>query len=134
MKFSIKDFFSKCNQVCRELRIWSLLLKKSLMENINFCSVILSTVVSRVKHLITRLRLKNELMCVLKSMFSNLARLLVKTRPGSSTINLAKTWQWQSLHCEKSIQIRNFFSPYSVRMRENTDQKNLRIWILFAQC
>ena len=49
----------------------------------------------------------------------------------------------------KSVQIRNFFwsvfsriwteygeilliSPYSVRMRENTDQKKLRIWKLFT--
>ena len=56
-----------------------------------------------------------------------------------------------SFHCVKSVQIRNFFwsvfsciwteygeilhiSPYSVRMRENTDQKKLRIWTLFTQC
>ena len=32
MKFSIKDFFSKCNQIRRKLRIWSHLLKKSLIE------------------------------------------------------------------------------------------------------
>ena len=54
-------------------------------------------------------------------------------------------------HCVKSVQIQRFFwfifsyiwteygdihriSPYSVRMRENTDQKNLRIWSLFMQC
>ena len=53
-------------------------------------------------------------------------------------------------HCVKSVQIRSFFwsvfsrirteyeeilriSPYSVRMRENTDQKKLRIWTLFTQ-
>ena len=30
MKFSIKDFFSKCDQICRKLQIWSHLLKKSL--------------------------------------------------------------------------------------------------------
>ena len=52
MKFSIKGFFSKCDQIqvtfteeifngklhflCRKLRIWSLLLKKSLMENFTF--------------------------------------------------------------------------------------------------
>ena len=52
--------------------------------------------------------------------------------------------------CVKSVQIRSFFwsvffrirteygeirsiSPYSVRMRENTDQKQLRIWTLFTQ-
>ena len=29
MKFSIKDFFSKCDQICSFLRIWSYLLKKS---------------------------------------------------------------------------------------------------------
>ena len=38
MKFSIKDFFSKCVQICRNLRIWSYLLKKSLMENFIFCA------------------------------------------------------------------------------------------------
>ena len=35
----IKDFFSKCDQVCNFLRIWSQLLKKSLMENFIFCAV-----------------------------------------------------------------------------------------------
>ena len=39
MKFSIKDFFSKCDQIRRELWIWSHLLKKSLMENFIFCAV-----------------------------------------------------------------------------------------------
>ena len=34
----------------------------------------------------------------------------------------------------KSVQIRSFSDPYSVRMRENTDQKKLRIWTLFTQC
>ena len=53
-------------------------------------------------------------------------------------------------HCVKSIQIQSFFwsvfsrirteygeirsmSPYSDQMRENADQKNLRIWTLFTQ-
>ena len=39
MKFSIKDFFSKCDQIRRKLRIWSHLLKKFLMENFVFCAV-----------------------------------------------------------------------------------------------
>ena len=39
MKFSVKDFFSKCDQIRRELRIWSHLLKKSLMGNFIFCAV-----------------------------------------------------------------------------------------------
>ena len=53
-------------------------------------------------------------------------------------------------HCVKSVQIRSFFwsvfsrirteygetrsiSPYSVRMRENKDQKKLHIWTLFCR-
>ena len=39
MKFSNKDFFSKFDQIRRKLRIWSHLLKKSLMENFIFCAV-----------------------------------------------------------------------------------------------
>ena len=55
-----------------------------------------------------------------------------------------------SLHCVEIVQIRSNFwsvfshirteygeihriSPYSVRMRENTDQKLLRIWTLFTR-
>ena len=39
MKFFIKDFLSKCNQIHSFLRIWSHLRKKSLMENFIFCAV-----------------------------------------------------------------------------------------------
>ena len=40
MKFSIlKDFFSKCRQVCRILRICSHLLKKCLMGNLIFIAL-----------------------------------------------------------------------------------------------
>ena len=35
----MKDFFSKCDQIRGFLRIWSHLLKKSLMENFNFRAV-----------------------------------------------------------------------------------------------
>ena len=39
MKFFIKDFYSKCGEIRRKLRIWSLLPKKSLIENFIFCAV-----------------------------------------------------------------------------------------------
>ena len=39
MKFCIKDLFSKCDQIRSYLRIWSHLLKKSLMQNFLFCAV-----------------------------------------------------------------------------------------------
>ena len=41
VKFFIKDFFSKCDQFRRFRRIWSHLLKKSLMENFTVCAVFL---------------------------------------------------------------------------------------------
>ena len=39
LKFSIKDFFTKYEQICNFLRIWSYLLKNSLMGNIVSCAV-----------------------------------------------------------------------------------------------
>ena len=41
LKFSIKAFFSKCDQIRRKLPLLSHLLKKSLMENFIFCAVTL---------------------------------------------------------------------------------------------
>ena len=40
MKFSIMDFFSNCDQVPNFQRIWSHLLKKTLMKSFTFCVVI----------------------------------------------------------------------------------------------
>ena len=39
IKFSIMDFFSKCDQIHSFQRTWSHLLKKSLIENFIFCAV-----------------------------------------------------------------------------------------------
>ena len=39
MKLSTKDFFGKCDQIRKNLRIWSHLLKKPLVENFIFCAV-----------------------------------------------------------------------------------------------
>ena len=39
VKFSIKDFFSKCNQICSFRQTRSHLLKKSLMKYFIFCAV-----------------------------------------------------------------------------------------------
>ena len=38
IKFFIKNFFSNCDQTSEKLRIWSHLLKKSLMENFIICA------------------------------------------------------------------------------------------------
>ena len=41
MKFPIKNFFSKCDQIRSKLRIWSHLMKKSLMGNFIFLVILL---------------------------------------------------------------------------------------------
>ena len=49
IKLSIKDFFSKCDQIRRLLQIWSHLLKNSLMENFIFCAVKVTGMPKKVK-------------------------------------------------------------------------------------
>ena len=44
MKFSIKDFFSKCDYIHSFLRIWPHLLKKPLMQNFIFCAVLFAII------------------------------------------------------------------------------------------
>ena len=39
MKFFVKDFFTKCDQIRRKMRISSHLLKKSLMKIFIFCAM-----------------------------------------------------------------------------------------------
>ena len=52
MKFSIKDFFSKCDQIPKNLRIWSHILEKSLMENFSFYAVLLPKKTSKKNFII----------------------------------------------------------------------------------
>ena len=42
MKFSNRDFFSKYEQINSFLHIWSHLLKKSLLGNFIFCTVLIT--------------------------------------------------------------------------------------------
>ena len=39
MKFSIRDFFRKCEQIRSFMRVWSYLLKKFFMKNFIFSAV-----------------------------------------------------------------------------------------------
>ena len=48
-QLSVKDFFSKCDQIC-SFTVWSHLLKKYLMGNFIFCAVIKMII---KKHLLT---------------------------------------------------------------------------------
>ena len=57
IKLFIKDFFSKCDQIRRKLRIWSYLLKKTLMENFIFCAVpVFTTEVSQISSMFLSLK------------------------------------------------------------------------------
>ena len=45
MESSIKDFFSKCDQIRRKLQICSHLLKKFLRQNFIFCAAIIIVII-----------------------------------------------------------------------------------------
>ena len=49
MKFSLLDFFSKCDQICSFLRTWSHLPKKSLMENSTFYAALTQVVLENTR-------------------------------------------------------------------------------------
>ena len=59
MKFSITDFFSKCDQIQRKVRIWSHSQKKSVMENFIFCNVALNQLVRMKKYKFRLIEKKN---------------------------------------------------------------------------
>ena len=80
MKFSIKDFFSKCDQIRSFMRIWSHLPKKSLIENFIFFAVIItkSTVSILMKVfwiILHRNVLQNVVMYLFKYFFSHITEI-----------------------------------------------------------
>ena len=120
MKFSIKNFFSKCDQIRRKLRIWSHLLKKSLMENFIFCAVYLFTLLHvKKKHYLycksTRIQ-----KCSWKNMklkFSKHSKSTVKKFLAANVQFRQGNWLLPSLHCVKNVRIRSF----SVRIFQLSD-------------
>ena len=82
MKFCIEDFFSKCDQIRRNLGIWSNLLKKSLMENFIFCAV------SMLSCLTVRSTFENKVLSILV--------LNIVGVPSSSADCYYKYWRFKS--------------------------------------
>ena len=77
LKFSIKDFYSKCDQIRRKLWICSHLLKKSLMKNFIFlCSATLAFLVNNWSKIIGTRAEKN---CDGVSIVYNLVKLNART-------------------------------------------------------
>ena len=81
-KFSITDFFSKCDQICRNLQIWSHLLKKPVMENFIFlCSVFLSLLLGDVLQISMGSNMTNDLFLLRTFWLSFMLSLLSNFRP-----------------------------------------------------
>ena len=59
IKFSITDFFSKCDQIQRKVWIWSHSQKKSVMQNLIFCKVALNQLVRMKKYKFRLIEKKN---------------------------------------------------------------------------
>ena len=80
MKFSIKDFFRKCDQIRMKLWIWSHLLNKSFMENFIFCAVYFVVVRKELGFCLTALPWKNSLFtewfCRSANNYENIHRLV----------------------------------------------------------
>ena len=131
MKFSIKDFSSKSDQIRSFQRIWSHLLEKSSIENFIFCTV-------------------TEVQIWRSNTNFPAWELLFFRFPRLKYISNRIFDLFQLLHCMRRVQIWSFFwsvfscvrtgygdlileSPYSVWIQKNTDQKKLRIWTFFTQ-
>ena len=82
---------------------------------------------------------KNQCKCIINMLFLERG------------FEIMRTPIFKTSHCVKSVQMRSFFwsviscirseygdllrkCPYSVRIKENTDQKKLCVWTFFIQC
>ena len=72
-KFSIKDFFSKCDHIRSFLRIWPHLLKKSIMENFIFSQGIMNDAVIQSSELVNSLN--QPIFSIFRSSFLNISFL-----------------------------------------------------------
>ena len=107
LKFSIKDFFSKFDQIRSFLWIWSHLHKKYLMENFIFCAV---------RNAITRKDFTDEqFFCskVCSKTTKDLKNFWKSVGCNKKCFELKKNIHRTSLHCVKSVRIQTFFDLYS---------------------
>ena len=153
-KFSIMYFFSKCDQIHSFLRIWSHLLKKSLMENFIFCAV-------KIKHPASDFNCdtcrayryvlayycvlrKYSFQCIIAALEKLLRKLNITLiflefpREIVLPLNCVKVFPFSQLYTAWKVSVYGVFlvrifphsdwirrdTEYSVGMRENTDQEN----------
>ena len=108
IKFSIKDFFSKCDQNRCFLLIWSHLLKKSLMENFIFCAVRVSF--KKNKKTKKRHENLNEMSVVDNKLFRKTVKPLLSDKvAGKDKIHLVENNELVKIHLETADVLNNFF-------------------------
>ena len=119
MKFPITDFFSKCDQICRKLRTWSHLLKKSVMVKTSFflwnhksnTSVVVFLMFSRVffietqTHLLSRMKILGITLLYLRCREAVVKPLRLSTVAVNGKEIL---WKPQEQHLQQSIKRSNF--------------------------
>ena len=102
MKFPIKDFFSKCDQIRRKLRIWSHLLKKFLMKNFTFCVVYKMQILSILKNFNAF-----QLMYYISMHFSLEHAVQNNPNVSSDTLCFSRSWKTVDIPCGKNVVFRN---------------------------
>ena len=118
MKFFIKDFFTKCDQICSLLRICSHLLKKSLKENFLFCAVVLEGDERGCEYCLILCQRSNSFRC-----FSKCCKILKRI---GINLKISTKWvkTWRLSLREKRSKSEFFWSVFSrIRTRKtlNTD-------------
>ena len=120
MKFSIKDYLIKCNQFRSFLRIWSHLMKKSLMENFTFCAVLCLLKWSfSICHCESTQKQVIQKIVISKKYFVRISCIALRKKCPYSEFLLSVFSRIQTEYGE----IRSI-STYLVQMWENKDQKN----------
>ena len=105
MKFCIRDFYNKCNQVNNFTRIWSHLPKKSLMENFIFSAV------WEESHIwvILLLRIYNSIYNSIKFFLKVLPFFRLK-KPKSKSM---RNWVWIAFVFVEQLQFHHFHPSWS---------------------
>ena len=118
MKFSIRDFFSKCGQIRKKLRIWSYLLKKSLMENFIFCAVF--TLISWCGNFVEKQSFR---------MISDSPKIMSKLCLSTKFPHQDIRWNYGIFRSE-GLYVQRIFSQYSLSITHILPQKNSGLWSL----
>ena len=119
MKFSIKDFFSKCDQIHRKLRIWSHLLKQSLLENFIFCAVLIVFYIGSYDH-----SYKSNNQLPPKPVHASLVKV------GSKAKNTKKPTTTTKKNNSKSVKLSGIMTNDSLSFNEHLDSMIKRLLIV----